>query len=181
MKKISDENIPTSTPKLNDLHRGLSLANELRHKFWSQLRAVRNQAGRYITAHEIDDEEFKKKTASLDPRKRKFYRNEWKTGRAIPLKALRDIVQQCDILHKTSQLVEALKRKNQKTGDKESFFAGAICCVVCRMPLTGRQRKYCSEGCKAIDKSRRWRLKNPEKKAASNYRYLKDTLQDTNI
>ena len=43
---------------LTELHKQLAEANKLRHKFWKQLRMVRNQIGRYIRAHEIQPKEF---------------------------------------------------------------------------------------------------------------------------
>lgn len=170
MKKISNEEAILSIPDLYNLCRELSRANELRHAFWSQLRAVQNQAGRYITAHQIDEEEITKRTVSLAPKKRKFYRKEWETGREIPLDELHAIVEQCNILHRTSQLVEELKRKNKKVVENEPFFFGSTC-AVCHMPLTGRQKSYCSDGCKVIAKSRRWRKVDPERKREANYKH----------
>jgi len=40
------------------------------------------------------------------------------------------------------------------------------------------KKTYCSEKCRGIAKSRRWREKNPEKKQMSNLKYLKDIEKD---
>lgn len=43
------------------------------------------------------------------------------------------------------------------------------------------KRTYCSEKCRGIAKSRRWRQKNPEKKQRSNLNYLKFLEQEGDI
>ena len=48
-------------------------------------------------------------------------------------------------------------------------------CAICKLPLTGRQRKYCSEVCKAVGRSRHWRKENPEKDRLAKSRYLNNS------
>lgn len=50
---------------------------------------------------------------------------------------------------------------------------GGKLCEVCCLPLSGRQKKFCSTRCKQVAESRRFREKNPEADQQSKLNYLK--------
>jgi hypothetical protein len=179
MKKLAHEYDYLTIPDKTRLLVELSKANELRHRFWKQLRAVRNQVGRYIIAHEIQSQKFSELTNHLSPQKRKFFETEWMEGRKIPLYELKSLMTMCNKLWTTNQSREEAKReflKKHNIHKNSDLFLGPQC-EICRMSLTGRQKKYCSDFCRQIAKSRRWRSKNPEKKQKANLKYLKDIFE----
>lgn len=51
-----------------------------------------------------------------------------------------------------------------------------LLCQVCSKTLDGRKKRYCSDQCRGIAKSRRWRRDHPEDKMKADLRYLRDVL-----
>jgi hypothetical protein len=60
----------------------------------------------------------------------------------------------------------------------EGLYINDKLCHVCRLPLDGKKRKYCSPKCKQVADSRKYRKDNPEKKELSNLKYLKEIHKD---
>jgi len=146
-------------PDLIELRKQLSEANKLRHKFWIQLRTVRNQIGRYINAHGIEEKDFQSKLEDLTEAKRVYYECEWDTARQISLKDLNSMIEVTNRLWQApSQFKEDLIRKRSKKplSPEEDFFYGPQC-ENCRLPLPPGRRKFCSDVC--ADQHRKMRYK----------------------
>lgn len=155
IKKIAKEFDSDTIPDFIELRKYLSETNKLRHKFWSMLRSVRNQIGRYLYAHQISKEEFNKKIEELSDDEKDFYLNEWEAGNQIPLKKLKELMEIADTLWKVSGFKEEHWRKHPKrivTCAKDRLFYGTerdpvLTCLNCSLPVPVNRNKYCSSNC----------------------------------
>jgi hypothetical protein len=153
---------PEQIPDIFGLRKQLSAANKQRHKFWTQLRAVRRQISRYMRAHEIPEKEFEHLIKELPKEQRDYLMNEWEAGNQIPIHELRGMAEICNVLWSTSQLKEELKRKRGQAGHfPDPFFHGPTCSN-CQLPLTGRRRKFCSGVCEAQYRKRKYKKQKKE-------------------
>ena len=109
MKKLAKEYDLTTIPDKIELRKQLSEANKLRHQFWNQLRAVRNQIGRYVRAHEISENDFMKLIKPLPKNKREFFGHERQAGKDIPVEELEQMFHTTTLLWNTSQFKENLR------------------------------------------------------------------------
>jgi hypothetical protein len=75
-------------PDLIELRKKLSDTNKLRHEFWTKLRVVRNQVGRYIRAHQVSSESLETCIEKAPEEAKDYFRNEWEAGRAISTQEL---------------------------------------------------------------------------------------------
>lgn len=132
-------------PDLIELRKQLSEANKLRHKYWTQLRAVRNQVGRYIRAHEVSAKDLESWMEQTSEEAKEYLRNEWEAGRDIPNEELKKMWHTCEILWKTSQFKEELRRK-MKLRTQDKFFFGPTC-DNCGFPLPSGRKRFCSDAC----------------------------------
>jgi len=135
--------------------------NELRRKFWAELRAVRNK---FLW-------QYPRKTWENDP--------DW-----IELHHLIDDLFQSQILEEavreTGLLPDRSKARPHKRDVPSGIFLSDSLCLVCGLPLTGRQTKYCGDVCRNKAKSRQWRRVNPEANRRSLKTYL-DSLPKSDL
>lgn len=185
-EKYNEEKIPD----LIELKKELSEANKLRHKFWKQLRAVRNQTLKYLSYHRISPEEFNKRIKNLSQKEKIFLTTEYKKGRKIPPKELEDMRNRVDLLWTisltTSQLKEEETRKSIKRGyahflnspwdedhviTRETIKKGHVyhkffrseACLNCGLPLEGKQIKFCSHTCNEQYQKRKSKAKQSKR------------------
>lgn len=137
----------------NDYCQELSRLNKLRTEFWKGLRSLRNKV-------------FSKYDIKKDRQALKLYRiinDMWESGYKEELRRRTGCQPKRDV---------ALRNTDKGLYESDRL------CKLCKLPIEGdNPRKiYCSDKCRELNKSQRWREKNPDKKSISNYHYLKDTL-----
>lgn len=72
------------------------------------------------------------------------------------------------------ELVRQVTDKPYSQRKPQGIYLSNKLCIVCHLPLGGKQEKYCSDPCRIIAKSRKYRSCNPEGKAQANLKYLQD-------
>lgn len=130
--------------------------NELRNKFWNEYHVIRNQFLLDFRAH-ADDSDWKEMYVLLNDMYKSGLEEELR--RKLKMPPRRD-----------PEFLRSIKYKRCKRD--AGLYASETLCVVCNIPLTGRKKLYCSEGCRQKAKSRRWRKENPEAKILSDTKYL---------
>ncbi len=148
------------------MEREFSNVNELRYIFWKAYRELRNK--------------FKKDF----PHKNYQFDADWQKFNDL----LNDMYKSCVHEDLRRQIGPPRRERPMKLRDgpvsfrskpvKSGLYANDKLCEVCRRPLSGKQRSFCSESCRGINKSRRFRRDFPDKKAKSNLEYLKATIDN---
>lgn len=152
-------------------NRRISKVNEMRRKYWDEFRKLRNEILlQYRIAPtgpvEITDPDAKELLQTLNDMwesgAMEDMRRRSKTPRSktIPLYPL------C-----SAPLKDFIPKKKGGVGGLYTFDE---LCVVCSLPLSGRQKKYCSEVCRGKARNRKWNVTNPDAKAQANQKYLND-------
>lgn len=152
-------------------NRRISKVNEMRRKYWDELRTLRNEILlQYRIAPtgpvEITDPDAKELLQTLA--------DMWESG------AMEDMRRRSKTPRsKTIPLCPTCGKPMNEFIPKKKGGAGGLYnsderCVVCLRPLSGRHKKYCSETCRVIEKSRKYRKNNPDAKAQANQKYLND-------
>lgn len=136
--------------------RELSKLNEQRKKFWKELRLLRNSVlSKYDPKNDAECLELYR-----------LINDMWESTHKEDLRRQNKILPQRD---------ELLGKSN----DLEGLYKSDRLCVICSLPIEGNLRKiYCSEQCRQISKSRRYRIENPDGKMIANYRYLNSVLNE---
>lgn len=153
----------------------ISELNEIRNRFWDGLRVLRNKflnefpGEKYQGNHNWNELYWLISDLYSSKIEEEFTRGQLGFDREDRL-----------ICPSCSQRIpkESLIFNVQNLRKAKGLYKSKLLCVVCSIPLSGRQRKYCSVGCQNKAKGRRWREKNPEKKAKANLKYLKDIYPD---
>jgi len=127
--------------------RRISKVNEMRRKYWSELRALRND----LLSKYRDSPDGSVNIIDSDAKEL--------------LQTVNDMWKSC--------VYEEMRRssKTHKDGTGGLYTSDKLC-KVCGLPLSGRQKAYCREECQDIARSRKWRTNNPDAKAKSNKKYL---------
>jgi hypothetical protein len=163
---VQKEYDESKIPDLIELRKQLSEVNKQRHKFWDQLRAIRNQIWRYMEAHKIGAEEFDEPA-------------EWEMGREIPLGELKQLFGICDLLFVTSGHEEELRRQ-VKLKLQDDFFLGPTC-LNCQLPLTtDKQTKFCSKSCADQYRKKKYKRKKDEQVRTDQKEEMRSKKQTTN-
>jgi mRNA-degrading endonuclease RelE of RelBE toxin-antitoxin system/predicted nucleic acid-binding Zn ribbon protein len=142
--------------KLLDLKKRLSKVNELRRLFWTEFRALHNDFLFQYPGRDFKDDPQWQEIMNIFNDMRETTLTE-ETRRRL--------------FHNPQSIIY------DATPHKGLYKANRLC-VVCGLPLKGRQRLYCSEICHNIKKSRKWREENPDEKRKSELKYLKDLFPD---
>ena len=130
----------------------ISKINELRVRFWSEFRDCRNKFLKsYPPSGSQNDHQWKEIKNLLD--------DMWKSTVTEEIRR--------QLFHAPGSLIEGV---TPKTG----LYKSNKLCIVCGLPLQGRQKSYCSESCRNIRKSRQWRKNHPDKKREIELKYLKE-------
>ena len=137
-----------------DIKKRISTVNELRNKFWTEYRKLRNDFLSNYPSKEYESD------------------SDWQEL----FQSINDMFQSCVKEDIRRQLIT---RQNPfKVGEESGLLSNNRLCVVCKLPLTGRQTKYCSERCKGISKSRKFRKEHPAEKMKSDHKYLDSIKED---
>jgi len=149
----------------------ISKINERRRKYWSELRALRNDIfSKYRNSPDgpvniIDPDAIELlqivhdmwESGSMEDMRRSA---ETHRSRTMP---------RCPVC--SAPMNDFIPKKKVVAG---GLYISDKLCKVCSLPLSGRQKAYCSEGCRGIARSRKWRKDNPDAKAQANQKYLND-------
>lgn len=132
----------------------LSKINELRHKYWAELRAARNSFFAEYPGKEWKDD--------LDWQEIRFFFHDLFQSTILE-----------EARRETGLKPARIKGRPHQQAAPSGIFLSDRLCMVCSLPLKGKQEKFCSQRCRSIAKSRTWRREHPELKELSNYKYLK--------
>jgi len=135
----------------------LSKVNELRRLFWAELRAVRNDLlSKYPGKDFKDDPQWQTIMCFLNDMFESTIREEFRREMNLP-------------------------RQDQPHRSRPpcGLYAGDKLCVICGSPLIGRQKSFCSKSCRNVNKSRRYRQKNPDKYRESQLKYSQFCVSET--
>ncbi len=163
----------------------ISRANELRREFWTEYRKVRNEFLLKYPAEECkNDPDWQEVVHLLNDLFQPLITEEMRRdtglipdrispGQAsrLPLESLFNTFASGLESH-----FENLKPHEKRT--PSGIFRSNELCVVCGLPLSGRQQKFCQEKCRSIAKSRKWRKENPDQKQLVNLKYLDSIKPD---
>lgn len=148
----------------------ISKLNEIRRKYWSELQGLRNELiVRYrdkpVGPVSIIDPDAKELLQTIN--------DMWESGAMEDMrrhsKAARSkTIPLCPLC--SAPLKDFIPKKKGGAG---GLYTSDERCVVCGLPLSGQQKKYCSEACRINAKSRQWRKNNPDAKSLANFKYLK--------
>lgn len=152
-------------------NRRISKVNEMRNKYWGELRKLRNEVLlQYRTSPtgpvEITDPDAKELLQTLDDMCESCIREDMRRDSATPRSKTIPLCPFC-----SAPLKDFIPKKKGGAG---GLYTSDNLCIVCRLPLSGRQLSYCSEACRSKARSRKWRENNPDAKAQANQKYLND-------
>lgn len=134
----------------------ISVINEKRIVFWTAYRNTRNQFLRKYPRQEFEsDPKWQEILCLLNDMEKSTFTEELRRK----------------LFHNPNSIIDGA---TPKTG----LYKGRKKCVVCGLPLTGRQKSYCSATCRDNAKSRKWRKENPDEKRKSELKYLKYCFPD---
>ncbi|HPL67711.1 MAG TPA: hypothetical protein PLG94_14360 [Smithellaceae bacterium] len=147
----------------------ISKLNEIRRKYWSELRSLRNDLiVRYrdkpVGPVNIIDPDAKELLQTLDDMWESCAMEDMRRSSKTPRSKTIPLCPLC-----SAPLKDFIPKKKDGAG---GLYTSDEKCMVCGLPLSGRHKKYCSDVCRINDKSRRWRQKNPDDKARANKKYL---------
>ncbi|NLI32048.1 MAG: hypothetical protein GX422_04585 [Deltaproteobacteria bacterium] len=164
----------------------ISKVNELRRAFWNEYRKVRNAfLGKYQGEEYEDDPDWQEIFHLLIDLYQPLIAEEMRrdTGlipHRIPLSLSSNPTSEKDLFNRFATALES-HFENLKPHDERArsgIFRANKLCLVCGLPLSGRQRNYCQEKCRSIAKSRRWRKENSDQKQLENLKYLDSIKPD---
>jgi len=129
----------------------LSKINEKRKEFWAELRNARNE---FLSNHPPknykDDSQWQEIYCFIRGMWESTFKEELRRQMGLPIKGI-----------DSRRLPRGLYKNN-------------LLCEVCGFPLTGRQKANCSDYCRNVKKSKKYRATHPEEKQKSNLKYLKE-------
>lgn len=128
----------------------LSKVNELRRLFWAELRSTRKEfISKYPSQDFKSDSQWKEIMCSLNDMWESTIKEEMRRELNLPRK---------DHPHRP------------RIGG--GLYVSDRLCIICGLPLIGRQKLFCSESCCNIKKSRKYRESNKEGNIKAQKKYL---------
>jgi len=147
----------------------ISKINERRRKYWSDLRALRND----IFLRYRDNPDGPVKITDSDAIELlQTVHDMWESGSMEDMRRSSEThrsrtMPRCPVC--SAPMNDFIPKKKVVAG---GLYTSDKLCKVCGLPLSGRQKAYCREECRGIARSRKWRTNNPDAKAKSNKKYL---------
>ena len=144
----------------------ISKVNEIRRKYWGELRDLRND----IISQYRDKPDGPVNITDPDAKELLQTMNDmWESG-------VMEEIRRRSKTHRSKTIplcpVCSTPLKDfvpKKRGGAGGLYTSDKLCEVCGLPLSGRQKAYCSNECRRNARSRKWRRNNPEAKANQKY------------
>jgi predicted nucleic acid-binding Zn ribbon protein len=142
--------------ELSYFKRRLSKVNELRRLFWTELRTLRKDfLSRYPAKDFKEDPQWQEIRCSLNDMWESTFKEDMRRKTDLPRKDLPHLPRPAG-----------------------GLYANERRCVVCDLPLIGRQKSYCSEICRNISKGKRFRAADRERYRKIQAKYYKTYYPD---